>query len=289
MASSGNKSLVRRLLDQVVHREIDEKMERIPTEVNQFGYDAWGFHPDTARYTSVLGSLLYRRYFRTEVFGIENVPASGRVMLIANHSGQLPLDAVMIAMAMFLEADPPRVVRSMVEYWFPTLPFIGTLFQRVGQFTGLPENALSMLKRDELILVFPEGIRGSGRLFKDRYKLKRFGTGFLRIALEARAPIVPVAVIGGEEQAPSFHDIKPLARLLGFPYFPVTPTFPWLGLLGLIPFPTRYRLHFGEPIIFSDGEPTEDDETLNARIEQIRSRLQGMIDDGLQQRKHIFW
>lgn len=287
--SQKNQGLFHWLLEQVVPEDINERTERIEKEVNPYGYDEWGFHPDTARYAATFGKFLYRNYFRAEVHGIEHVPRKGRVMLIGNHSGQLPLDGLLIAMSLFLDQEPPRIVRSMVEYWFPTLPLVGNFLTRAGQFTGLPENALNMLKRDEIVLVFPEGIRGSGGLWKDRYKLKRFGTGFMRIALETNAPLVPVAVIGGEEQYPTLHNFRSLAKMLGFPYFPITPIFPWLGLLGAIPLPTKYRLYFGEPIVFDDGDPDEDDDTLNERIELIKGRLQAMIDEGVRQRKHIFW
>ncbi len=289
MEQTHSEGPVLRMVRHLVPREIDERADRLAQKLNAYGFDAWGFHADTARVTATLGGWLHRYYFRTKVFDIERVPDDGRVMLIANHSGQLPIDGLLVALSMFLDHDPPRLVRSMVEHWAPTLPLVGNFFTRCGQFTGLPENAVSMLERDEVVLVFPEGARGSGSLYRDRYRLQRFGTGFLRIALQTGTPIVPVAVIGGEEQAPSFSQLRPLARLLGVPYVPLTPTFPALGPLGLFPYPVRYRLHFGEPIFFGDGDPDEDDETLQGRIDEVRSRLEALMAEGLKRRRHVFW
>ncbi|MGQ9896744.1 MAG: lysophospholipid acyltransferase family protein [Acidobacteriota bacterium] len=275
------------LADRLVDAEVDAKMRQIPTTVNEYGYDPWGLHPGTARYGYSLFAWLYRHYWRVQTYGIEHVPP-GRVLLIGNHSGQLPIDGAMVAVAMLLEANPPRLCRAMVERWFTTVPLLGNFIQRGGAIVGDPLNCERLLQKGEAILVFPEGARGSGKVWKDRYKLVRFGLGFMRLALSTNTPVVPFGVIGGEEQAPSFMDCKPLARLLGMPYFPITPTFPWLGLLGMIPFPTKYRIYFGEPLIFR-GDPDDRDEVIQRKVDRVKREIRRLIDRGLEEREGIFF
>lgn len=248
---------------------------------NEYGVDAFGFNLDYA--LSAVGPFLwlYKNYFRCETQGLHHVP-QGRVLLISNHGGQLPIDGAMIAVAMLTQAKPGRVVRAMVEKWVPTLPFISTFFARVGQIVGTPENCRRLLEKDEAILVFPEGIKGMSKLYSEAYQLQNFGLGFMRLALETKTPIVPVAVIGAEEQAPAFANIKPLAKLLGFPAFPVTPQ-------GLpIPLPTKYRITFGEPLRFT-GSPDDDDSELVKKVTVVKSAIQTMLDQGLKSRKAVFW
>ena len=185
-------------------------------------------------------SLLNRFYFRTEVHGIENVP-QGRVLLVSNHAGQIPLDGVVIATSMILDAKPPRLVRAMVERFVSTLPYFSIWFTRVGQVLGAPENAKRLLESDEALLVFPEGVKGISKTFDERYKLAPFGPGFMRLALETNSPIVPIAVIGSEEQYPSIGDLKGLAKLFGAPALPIIPQL-FVGMA--LPLPVKYRLYF---------------------------------------------
>lgn len=166
---------------------------------NEFGYDEFGLSRESFRSAAKIARWLYRNYFRASAFGIENIPPSGRVIFVSNHSGQLPFDGLVIASAAFLEPPQPRLVRSMVEYFVPTVPFASYLLSRWGQITGTPENCRRLLSSDEAVLVFPEGARGISKPFSKRYQLADFGTGFMRLALEMQAPIVPVAVIGAEE------------------------------------------------------------------------------------------
>ena len=260
--------------------DLESRLEANRTS-NEYGVDPFGFSLDYA--LSAIGPVLwlYKKYFRTECFGIEKVPA-GRVLLIANHSGQLPIDGAMIGVAMLTEARPPRAIRSMVEKWVPTLPFVSTVFARVGQIVGTPENCRRLLEKDEAILVFPEGMKGISKLYAQRYQLQEFGLGFMRLALETNTPIVPIAVIGGEEQAPAIANLKPLAKLVGFPAAPITP-------YGLpLPLPVKYRLHFGEPIRFT-GRADDDDAELEKKVKVVRASIQTMIDQGLKERKSVFW
>lgn len=248
---------------------------------NEYGVDPFGFSVDYA--LSAIGPFLwmYKHYFRAETRGIEKVP-KGRVLLVPNHSGQLPFDAAMIAVAMLTEADPPRAIRSMVEKWMPTLPWVSTFFARVGQIVGTPENCRRLLEADEAVLVFPEGVKAISKLFPQRYQLHEFNLGFMRLALETNTPIVPIALVGAEEQAPALFDAKPIAKLLGFPAFPITP-------YGLpVPLPTKYRIYFGDPLFFT-GRPDDDDAELEKKVKIVRAAVQTMLEQGLKERKAIFW
>lgn len=246
--------------------------------------DPFGLDPAVARYAVVVARWLYRSWFRAEVFGIENVP-DGRVLLISNHSGQVPLDAMAIACSLLLDRTPPRFVRSMVEKWTATLPFVSEFFPRVGQIVGVPENCLRLLEMDEPILVFPEGSKGISKTFAHRYRLTDFGSGFMRLALQTRTPIVPVAVIGAEEQYISVSDMKPLAKLLGMPALPLMPQLLVPG--GFMPLPTRYRIYFGEPMTFQ-GDADDEDAVIEEKVALVKGTVQSMINRGLKERRSIF-
>jgi 1-acyl-sn-glycerol-3-phosphate acyltransferase len=262
-------------------------VDRLIAQQDQFGFDPFGFQPEFLKLVLPFAHGAYHKYFRTETFGVENVP-DGRVLVVANHSGQIPIDGLVIAAACVFARKPPRLLRSMVEKWVPTLPFASYFFARTGQVVGTPENCRRLLGSDEGILVFPEGVRGVSKTFDRRYQLEPFGLGFMRLALETQTPIVPVAVIGAEEQAPALFNAKRAAKLLGFPSFPVTPTFPWLGPLGLLPLPVRYRLHFGTPMQFG-GDPDDVDKVVAAKVEEVRRAVQGLIERGLEQRPSVFF
>jgi len=251
---------------------------------NEYGYDPFGFHPEHLHTAARFARWLYRSYFRAEAHGIEHVPASGRVMFIANHSGQLPFDGLVIGSAVFLEPPQPRLVRSMVEHFVPTVPFASYLLSRWGQITGTPENCRRLLRQDEAILVFPEGAKGISKPFSKRYQLAPFGLGFARLAIETDTPIVPVAVIGAEEQAPAMN-LKSIARLVGAPSFPIVPYPPFVPV---VPLPVKYRLYFGEAMRLT-GDPDDDDELLIEQVKAVKNRIQSMIHLGLRARKHVFW
>jgi 1-acyl-sn-glycerol-3-phosphate acyltransferase len=267
-------------------QEIDACVDRIPAELNEYGYDRYGFHPDTLRRTTLPSALLYRHYFRVETHDIDRVP-SGRALLICNHAGQLPFDGMMLATALLLEAEPPRVARPMAEYWVSQLPFISTMAARTGSLVGTPENCIKMLGAGECVMVFPEGVRGMNKLYSQRYKLQRFGLGFLRLALETQTPIVPVSLVGSEEQQPGLVNLESIGRLLGMPALPITPTFPLLGPLGLMPLPVKYRFYFGEPLLF-EGDPSDDDAVIQRHVDVVRESIEGMLERGLRERKGVF-
>lgn len=264
--------------------DIDGRTKALVVHGNEFGFDPFGLSRDSFKTAAIVARWLYRHYFRAQAFGIEHLPAAGRVILVANHSGQLPFDGLVIGGACFLEPPQPRLVRAMVEFFVPTVPFASYLFSRWGQITGTPENCRRLLRAEEVVLVFPEGARGISKPFSKRYQLAEFGKGFMRLALETGAPIVPVAVIGAEEQAPAVN-IKPLAKLMGMPAFPVVPYPPFVPVL---PLPVKYRLHFGEPMQFT-GDPDDDEEVLDEKVKQVRNRIQSMIHVGLREREHVFW
>lgn len=275
---------IKQLRGSVPDDDISGRTQALVVRGNEFGYDEFGLSRDSLRTVVTFARWLYRNYFRASAFGIEHIPATGRVIFVSNHSGQLPFDGLVINAAAFLEPPQPRLVRSMVEYFVPSVPFASYLFARWGQITGTPENCRRLLTAEEAVLVFPEGARGISKPFSKRYQLAEFGKGFMRLALECQAPIVPVAVIGAEEQAPAMN-VKPLARLLRTPSFPVVPYPPFFPL---VPLPVKYRVYFGEPMKFT-GDPDDDDEVLDEQVKQVRNRIQSMIHVGLREREHVFW
>jgi len=264
------------------------RIDRITTKVNEYGYDEFGFRPQTLKYTAPLFHFFKNKYFRTEVHGLQNVPKQGRVLFIGNHGGTIPWDGIVIGSTVFMDMDPPRLIRSMMEKFGARAPFFGNLLFRLGQIIGTPENCERLLRNEEAILVFPEGVGGSAKLYKDRYQLQNFGHGFMRLALKTNTPIIPVAVIGNEEQFPAIFNLKSIARLLEIPAAPITPTFPLLGILGFLPYPVKFRVYFGEPMTF-EGDPDEEDTEIEYKVQAVKNTLQSMIIDGLHARKHIFW
>lgn len=280
-------SRLKDITNRVLGFDIDNKIRHLPTPVNEFGYDPFGFKPDTLRYAALPAYLLYRHYFRVQTFDIENV-SNRNYMFIANHAGQLPFDGFLIAASLLLEKDPPRLVRSMVERWATTLPFVSTFFARTGQIVGTPENAIKLLNMKESLLVFPEGTNGINKTFNKRYQLQEFGTGFMKIAMSTGTPIIPVAVIGSEEQQPSFANLKRIGSIFGMPGFPITPTFPWIFPLGILPYPVKYRIYFGKPMYFRD-QTDSDEDILMRNVAEVKTVLQSMIYKGLKERRSIFW
>jgi 1-acyl-sn-glycerol-3-phosphate acyltransferase len=255
-------------------------------EVDDFGFDPqW-----TESFLSVF-MVLYRDYWRVDTTGIENVPATGRALLVANHAGVLPWDGTMIKTAVFAEHPQPRHVRALVASLFMGMPVLSWFLRRTGQTVGHPDDTRRLLERDELVLVFPEGVRGTGKNFKDRYRLRRFGRGgFVATAIRSGAPIIPVSVVGSEEIYPMVADLTPLARFFGLPYFPVTPTWPWLGPLGMIPLPSKWRIQFHAPIHVEKNPPeaADDNNLVMALADQVRDTIQQGIYDNLKRRRGVF-
>jgi 1-acyl-sn-glycerol-3-phosphate acyltransferase len=274
---------------EFVWRRLREISMRDRSEVvDQFGRD-----PQVAARVEPLLEFLYKTYFRVTTRGLGHIPDEGRALIVANHSGTLPYDGAMIMHAVKHEHSSAREVRPLVEDFVFHFPYLGTLMNRIGGVRACPENAERLLEEDQLVAVFPEGIKGIGKLFRERYQLQRFGRGgFVKLALKCDAPIIPTAVVGAEEIHPMLTKITWLARSVGIPYVPITPTFPALGPFGLVPLPTKWFIAFGEPLYYNaeyGAEAANDRILVNKLAEQVRARIQQMIDELLKERRSILF
>jgi len=256
-------------------------------EVDEFGLDPvyeQGFLP--------LLDFLHRTWFRTEVTGIEHVPADGRVVIVANHSGAMPTDGLMLRTCLRLEHPSSRPLRWLTEDFITYLPFVGAFMNRMGAVRACQENAERLLRKENAIAVFPEGTQGIGKLFRDRYRLQRFGRGgFIRLCLRTSTPIVPCAIVGAEEASPMLFRLEGVAKTFGLPYLPVTPTFPALGPAGLLPAPTKWKIVFGEPLDLKGyGPDAAEDQVLVGRLsERVRATIQGLLEQTLSSRRSVFF
>jgi len=273
-------------------REARETLQRVLDRLDgSHSEDEWGFDEDFADLVEPFFGFLYDRWWRVRVEGAHRVPAHGRALLVSNHAGILPWDATMISVALLREHPLPRHPRFLVLNWAFDLPWISAFIRRVGGVVASPYNALRLLQQDHLVAVFPEGVKGTGKPFAERYRLQRFGRGgFVEIALRAGAPIVPVAVVGSEEIYPKLADVPALARVIGAPFFPVTPTFPWLGPLGVVPLPSKWRIEFCDPIDTAHyGPEAANDRGLVLELtDQVRETVQQAIYANLVRRGSAF-
>lgn len=285
-----------RLIDEASVRDLSQvhlpdDPEPEPEPIGDVGDDDFGF--DAAYDQRARGALefLYTRYFRVETRGIGNVPTRGRCLLVANHAGALPLDGPMLKMAVTLEHAAPRDVRWLTEDSIAHFPFVGTTLNRLGAVRACPENAERLLAREALVAVFPEGAKGTGKPWTERYRLQRFGRGgFVKLALRMQTPIVPVAIVGSEETNPLLFRVERLARAVGLPFVPVTPTFPLLGPVGLLPAPARWQIEFGAPIHFDQDPAAAADEALVTRLsDRVKGAIQAMLDRAVSARKSVFF
>ncbi len=274
-------------------KSLRDAIERMARRMRgEYHEDAWGFDEEFAEAAYPFFEFLYDRWWRVEATGVENVPAHGRGMLVSNHAGSLfPFDASMITGAIMKRHPLPRWPRFMVLDWAFELPFLSSFMRKVGGVPASPYNATGILEGDGLMMVFPEGVKGTGKPFAERYRLQRFGRGgFVEIALRTGSPIIPVAVVGSEEIYPKIADSQPLAKLLGAPFLPITPTFPWLGPLGLVPLPSKWRIEFCDPIDVSDlgPEAAEDRRLVFELSEQVRETIQQKLYENLVKRGSAF-
>ncbi len=269
-----------------------EDEERIASLVSRHGaqkYDVFGLNARVARRGLAVFAQLYQHYFRVESSGHQVIPEKEGAILASNHGGVLPFDAAMIVVDVMRRAKPARLVRSVVDRWAGTLPWVNVFYARVGQVIGSRENFRELLHDDQLVLVFPEGMAGVRKRAAERYVLQKFRLGFIEESLRHRVPIIPVAVVGADDQAPILYDLKPLAKLLGLPFFPITPTFPLLGPLGLIPYPVKYEIIYGDPFRFYEEFPEsalKDPHAVRYMAEQVRRRIQVMLDQRVIERRH---
>jgi 1-acyl-sn-glycerol-3-phosphate acyltransferase len=256
-------------------------------ETDEFGADA--------RFAETLEPIfefLYAVWWRVEASGTEHVPASGPGLVVGNHSGVLPYDGLMVQLAIRHEHPARRLCRMLALDMFALLPVLAPMLSKSGSVRANPENAERLLRQGELLGVFPEGVKGVGKRFSERYKLARFGRGgFVRVALRTGAPIIPCAIVGAEEIHPVIGKADWVGRPFGLPYFPLTPTFPWLGPLGVVPLPTKWSLDFGEPIDVSEygAEGAEDPILVNRIAENVRETLQRMVDGRLARRRSVWF
>ncbi|MFL1905508.1 lysophospholipid acyltransferase family protein [Streptomyces tauricus] len=254
--------------------------------------DDFGFDPELAD-EMILAPFrpLYEKYFRVTVEGLANVPGEGGALVVANHSGTLPLDALMLQVALRDRHPARRALRLLAADLVFDLPVLRTLARRAGHTQARMDNALRLLERGELVGVMPEGYKGLGKPFAERYRLRRFGRGgFAAAALRTGTPIVPCAVLGAEEIYPMVADARPVARLLGLPYFPITPTFPLLGPLGAIPLPTKWTIRFGTPLPTDHyaQDALDDPMFVHKLSDEVRDTVQDMLTEMVRERRSVF-
>ncbi len=258
----------------------------------EYEVDPYGLDEEFTDWVRPVFRFLYRFYWRVDTTGIGNVPGQGRALIVANHSGVLPWDGAMIMTSIWEEHAEPRYVRTLYLDWFTQVPWVAPMLTRTGQILAHPENGERLLHEDRLVAVFPEGLKGVGKLFKDRYKLARFGRGgFARMAIRTGAPIVPCAVVGAEEIHPNFRRLHLAEKIFNLPIVPMTPTFPWLGIFGTIPLPSKWKIHFCDPVPTNRYKPEDADNFLvvSKVSNQVRDSIQKKIHELLAERKGVFW
>jgi len=260
-----------------VSETVQDRLQRLELPFDAAGIDPFGVSRWHLGVMFRALELLYRRYNEVHNHGLDHVPARGRAMLIGNHSGGIAVDAAMVIGAMFFEKEPPRVAQGMAEKFINRMPFGSVWASRCGHLPGLPEHAVRLLEDERLLMVFPEGARGTAKLFRERYSLVDFGTGFMRLALQTKTPIVPFGCVGGGDAMPTVTNLYRLGRLVGAPYIPVT------SYLLPIPRPARFDICYGEPMTF-EGTGSEDDEVIHGYIEQVKARIAALIEDGRRER-----
>jgi 1-acyl-sn-glycerol-3-phosphate acyltransferase len=259
----------------------------------EYEVDEFGFDEDLTHHVLLnLLRPLYERYFRVEARGLERVPSEGGALIVANHSGTLPLDALMTQVALWDHHPAGRHLRMLAADVVFTTPYVGEYARKAGHTLACNPDAQRLLAGGEIVGVWPEGFKGIGKPFSERYRLQRFGRGgFVSAALRTGTPIIPTAIVGAEEIYPKIGDLKPLARLLNLPYFPLTPTFPWLGPLGLVPLPSKWYIVFGEPIDTSGYDPAAADDPMLVfnLTDQVRETIQDTLYRVLLQRRSVFF
>lgn len=273
------------LFDEIRKRAASLGMTNRTNEVDEFGMDS-----QLLAQGRVLLDLLADRYWRIETAGLENIPKSGPCLFVANRSGILPYDGLMLSHAIERSATGIGRPRFMVADWLITLPFMQPYLARLGGVRACRENADRLLRTGHSVVAFPEGVKGAAKVFRERYRLKRFGRGgVVRAAIENRVPLVPVGIVGPEEAHPVLFKSHLPARLVGLPFIPVTPTFPLLGPLGLLPLPTKWLMTFGAPVDLDDTSGEAGEELLVSRLtEELRGRIQRLVDEGLERRDSVW-
>ncbi len=254
--------------------------------------DEFGKAPELDKRLEAVLTFLYDKYWRVEASGLEHIPDEGRTLIVANHSGVLPFDGAMMGTAIFKHHPARRYPRFLIEDWFGQLPFATEFMNAVGQVRACQENAERLLRQEQLVGVFPEGLKGMAKGFKDRYHLARFGRGgVIRLAIRTRSPVVPCAVVGAEEIYVVLGYANWLGKMFGMPLLPITATFPWLGPFGMVPMPTKWSIQFGEMISYDeyDDSALKDNVIINRLNRQLRATIQEMLDSMLKKRRSLFF
>lgn len=254
-------------------RDVIERVDRLEITFNRHGIDRFGVSKSEIARGYTIARWFAQSYFSTSVYGVENIPKAGRVMLVGNHSGGVAIDAMIVLGSTFFDMEPPRLAQGMAEKFLNRVPVLSEILSRMGQFTGLPEHAARLLEDERMLLVFPEGARGTAKLFPERDSLVGFGTGFMRLALANRSPILPFAFVGGGEAVPTVTNLVQLGKLIGVPYIPVTP---WLLP---VPRPVDLQLLYGSPMFF-EGTGREEDHVIRGYVDQVKDKIQGLISQG---------
>ena len=276
-------SIARALSSAIGGRSVKDRADRLHFRDAGHGYDAFGMHPDFVAMADALTSPLYRRYFRVKSYGADNIPATGPGILASNHSGTLPVDGMMLWSDVLQHTDPPRNPRAVADYFVSTLPVISTLFARCGVVTGSRGNARALLEAGELLMIFPEGTPGIGKPFSARYQLQEWRVGHTELAIRYQAPVVPVGIVGAEEQMPQLARIPLPKPVSPVPYLPVPAT--------PVPLPVRYHILYGEPLRFDEEfEPgdADDPDLVKEAALRVRDAVQELIHRGLERREGIF-
>ncbi|MCB0508681.1 MAG: lysophospholipid acyltransferase family protein [Chitinophagales bacterium] len=271
------KEIIQQITKPKEVKDSHDFIRNFPNKVGSYGYDAWGFNINGVKPFVGLGRFFYENYFRVEAKGLENIPPKGRCLIIANHSGQLPIDAMMLGYSLVTNKFAPRAPKGMYERFVPQVPFISSIFSQWGGTVGDPENCIKMLENDEAVIVFPEGARGISKPFKKRYQLERFGLGFMYMAMQTNTPIIPVGMVGFEESIINFGNIDFLQKLTKFPAAP-----------ALIPFvfPSKIYINIGKPMFFNGDSNRE--YQVQAKVNEVKREIESLIDVGLNQRKSVF-
>jgi 1-acyl-sn-glycerol-3-phosphate acyltransferase len=276
--------------------DLFDLFDRLRRTANSFGMqdrsvevDEFGLDPAAVERSRALLEFLCERWWRVETSGLEHLDAEAPALLVANHSGLLPYDGLVLAHV--IERATGRRPRFLVADWLVTLPFAQPRLARLGGVRACRENAQRLLRAGHSVIAFPEGAKGAAKVFADRYRIQRFGRGgVVRVALEEGVPLLPVSVVGAEEAHPILFKLTTLARSVGLPFVPVTPTFPWLGPAGLLPLPSKWRLRIGAPMAAEGlGPQAADDDVLVSRLtEELRGRIQAMVDEDRRERAGVF-
>lgn len=280
-------------LKYVIQATMESYKESLQRRLSgEYEVDEFGLDEEFLDLVRPIIAFFYKKWWRVTTHGIENVPTEGPALLVANHSGVLPWDGAMIAYAAYTELTPARKMRALFHDWFTQIPYIAPFLARSGQVHAAPENAERLLRMGHLTCVFPEGIKGVGKLFKNRYQLARFGRGgFVKVAIRTKAPIIPVSVVGGEEIYPTIARADWIGKPIGAPFVPITPLFPWLGLLGLMPLPSKWSIHFGKPVSTEEYRERDAENFLVVQrlSHKVRDEIQQTLQKAILRRKSVFF